>query len=94
MDSDSCRKDAAIFRSTMDERLNFAFDKYLGDESFMLQYIYKRFGVLNIQKVVRDCDNSDVPFYIGDYGDLSIKLCVGQTYLIFCNDDKIPLIGG
>lgn len=48
----------------------------------------------NVWKVVRDCDRFDIPFYIRDFGDLSVKLYVDQTYSIFYDDDNVPLTGG
>lgn len=80
--------------SMTDKRLNFTLDEGSDVESYTLLYIYERFGVSNVQKVVRDNDCSDVPFCIGDFGDLSVELCAGHTYTNFCDDDNVPLTGG
>lgn len=94
MDVNSCSKGTAIFCSMTDERLNFASEEVNGVEAYTLQYICKRFNVKNMRKVVRDFDKSDVPFYIGDSGDLSIELYADQTYSIFCDDENIPMLEG
>lgn len=85
-DAGSCSKGATICCSSINERLNFSLDEGSILESYTLLYIYERFGVANVRKVVRDNDNSNIPFCIDD-----VEVCTGNTYTIFFDDDTVPL---